>query len=125
MLYKGIQIMGKIYVHENKILVDQMIEIYKPQEIDWMSYLITTKNTLTFHHIIEKSKGGLTCIENGALLTKKAHRALNVLAIKDDILYREWNEFFVDLNASKKPMDDYCKYYSSKLKQATIKVLYK
>lgn len=45
--------MSKIYVNENKILLDEMIKIYKPEDIDWMSYLVTVKNRLTFHHIVE------------------------------------------------------------------------
>lgn len=116
--------MGKIYVNENKILVDEMIKIYKPGDIDWMSYSITVKNGLTFHHIIEQANGGITTIENGALLTKKAHRALNMLLSRDIVLYNDWNNFFTDLNESKAPMDDYSKSYSKELKKATLKVLY-
>ncbi len=116
--------MSKIYVNENKILLDEMIKIYKPEDMDWMSYLVTVKNGLTFHHIVEQKNGGMTTIENGALLTKKAHRALNMLLTRDSILYNDWNGFFVDLNRTKSPMDDYEKGYSKLLKKATLKVLY-
>ena len=43
----------------NKLLIVKMIEIYKPVDFDWMSYKITRNNPLTFHHIVEESKGGL------------------------------------------------------------------
>lgn len=40
-----------------KVLVD-MIEIYKPNGIDWMQYKLAKNNPYTFHHIKEKRNGG-------------------------------------------------------------------
>lgn len=112
--------MSKIYVRENKLLVMEMIKIYKPGDIDWMSYLITKNNPLTFHHIKKENM-----IEYGALLTKKAHRALNILATKDPDLFHEWNLLFQEINKSNSPMDKYEIDYSYLLKEETKRVLYK
>lgn len=49
---------GKIYVNENQILLRQLIEIYQPNNFDWLMYQITKKNTLTLHHVDEVSEGG-------------------------------------------------------------------
>ena len=117
--------MGKIYVNENKILLNQMIDIYKPDGFDWMSYQITKKNILTFHHILEATKGGLATIENGALITKKAHRILNILTTYDYLLYEEWQQLFCYINKSRQPMDDYAKGYSRALKKHTQNIIYK
>lgn len=35
--------MGKIYTNDNKIILQEMIEIYKPDSMDWMQYNITKK----------------------------------------------------------------------------------
>lgn len=117
--------MGKIYVNSNQILVRNMIEIYKPDGIDWMSYQITKNNKLTFHHIKEASRGGETSIENGALVTIKGHRILNIIEAKDFLLYKDWNELFEQINKANKPLDNYYKEQSRSLKEYTQKILYK
>ena len=81
--------MGRIYVNENKILLNEIIKIYKPEKYDWLSYQITKNNILTIHHVIKVADGGILCIENAALLTKKAHRALHMCESRDLILYIE------------------------------------
>ena len=117
--------MGKIYVNDNQRILRMMIEIYQPDNFDWMSYQITNQNILTFHHIVELSKGGLTEIGNGALVTKRGHKALNLLCIRDYILYKNWNELFLEINQFGKSPDDYLMSQSRELKKATHKVLYK
>lgn len=117
--------MKKIYTHENTILLKEMIKIYKPNDIDWMSYIITTKNSLTFHHINPKNKGGKTTIENGALLTKRAHRDLNIIEELDYALFQDWNELFEFIVKSNSPLDEYYKEESRKLKQYSKKLIYK
>ena len=117
--------MGKIYINENQVLVKKMIEIYKPDQFDWMSYQITVSNVLTFHHIVEQSKGGLTIIENGALITKKGHRALNMLESRDISLYIAWNQLFQEINKSFQPPDTYYIEESKVLKKHTQKVLHR
>ena len=63
--------MSRIHINENQLILPKMIEIYKPKDYDCMSYQITVKNVLTLHHILEVCNGGLTTIDNLALLTKK------------------------------------------------------
>ena len=71
--------------------------------IDWMGYLITENNPLTFHHIIKKADGGEMSVENGALLTQDAHNELNVIEQKYPSTYIELNKLFAELNISGKP----------------------
>ena len=116
--------MGKVYINENQILVSKMIEIYKPYKIDWMSYSITKKNILTFHHIIEVCNGGKNIISNGALITKNAHRVLNILGDRNYLLYEEWNQLFKDINDSLMPPSEYHKECSRTLKRYTQRLIY-
>ncbi|MBQ6285478.1 MAG: hypothetical protein IJK67_04135 [Bacilli bacterium] len=48
--------MGKIYQNKNQLLLQELIKIYQPDELDWLSYQITKKNILTLHHIIKESE---------------------------------------------------------------------
>ena len=89
--------MGRIYQNPNKILLEELVKIYKPVTKDWLSYQITKRNILTLHHIIKVANGGKTEIENAALLTLKAHRALNICEYKDYILYSEIENFFKEI----------------------------
>lgn len=66
--------MGKVYQNENQIILLQMLEIYKPDITDWMQYEITKRNILTLHRIKKACEGGTDSINNGAILTKRAHR---------------------------------------------------
>lgn len=84
----------------NKLLIVKMIEIYKPVDFDWMGYKITRNNPLTFHHIVEESKGGLAVIENGALITKSGHQLLNKIYRVDREVYNDWNLLFKLINQS-------------------------
>ena len=54
--------MGRVYINENKILLNEIIEIYIPEKYDWLSYQITKNNILTIHHVIKKADGGILCI---------------------------------------------------------------
>lgn len=117
--------MGKIYTNEKQIILQEMLEVYSPEEFDWMSYQITINNFLTFHHILEQSKGGLTTLNNGALLTKRAHRILNMLPSRDKGLYTDWNQFFKEIVQKGQPLDAEQKQYSRSLKKYTQKIMYK
>ncbi len=116
--------MGKIYSNENQSLVIEMIKIYQPDNYDWMNYLITVKNILTFHHIIEQSQHGLTIVENGALITKKGHRVLNILSERDYQLYCTWNDLFKDINDSMLPPSEEHKNEMKILKKYSQKLIY-
>ena len=116
--------MGRVYTNPNKVILQEMVEIYKPITIDWMSYQITRKNQLTFHHIAKQGFGGATEIANGALLTKRAHRILNIIENRDYLLYEVWNSLFELINAAKQPpCDEYVKEMVL-LKRCTQKIVY-
>jgi len=117
--------MGRIYQNENQILLLQMIEIYKPEVADWMQFQITKNNILTLHHIKKSCEGGLATIDNGAILTKKGHRALNIVEALDSVLYDEWNVLFTLINQGKQPP---CQEYvteAKKLKKYTQQAIYR
>lgn len=87
-------------------IVMEMIEIFKPDGIDWMDYLIDDKmNRLTFHHIIEARNGGKLIIQNGALITLDAHILLNHYEREDSLTYMWLNGIFTELNRTMKPPD--------------------
>ena len=117
--------MGRIYINKKQIIIEEMKKIYGIEVFDWMHYIITRKNFLTFHHIQPESKGGKITIENGAPLTKRAHADLNRLEEFDYALYEDWNELFKFINATRAPLDTYYIEESKKLKAHTKKVLYK
>ena len=112
--------MGKVYKNSNHIIILQMIEIYHPEVADWMQYQITKSNILTFHHIKKVSENGNCCIENGALLTKRAHRILNMVESLDIALY---NLFILINKAKTKPCDEYISE-AKILKKYTQKIVY-
>lgn len=117
--------MGRIYINEKQLILKEMIKIYQPTDVDWMSYLITKRNFLTYHHIEPESKGGKITLENGALVTKNAHRDLNKIEEKDYYLFEDWNELFCFINKFQAPIDDYYKEEARKLKEYTKRILYK
>lgn len=117
--------MGKVYQNENQILLRELIEIYKPDNFDWLSYQITKQNILTLHHVIKAADGGPLTIENAALLTKKSHRALHMCESRDLVLYREINDFFREIIAYRNALDEYLKKESQEYKSALVKTLYK
>ena len=117
--------MGNIYKNENKLLLQELIEIYNPTNYDWLSYQITKNNILTLHHIIKAADGGELSIENAALLTKRAQRVLHMCEYKDFILYSEINEFFKEIISYGMPLNNYFENQSREYKRSLTKVLYK
>lgn len=49
---------------------------------------VTTKNYLTYHHIVKKQHGGSATIKNGALLSKYMHEVLHQIEL---YYYQEYN----------------------------------
>ena len=117
--------MGNVYNNKNQLLLKELVKIYMPDEFDWLSYQITKSNILTLHHVLKVAEGGQLSKENAALLTKRAHRALNICENRDFILYLEINDFFREIIAKGEPLDDYFKEESKQYKHALIKTLYK
>jgi len=117
--------MGNIYKNENQLLLQELIKIYQPTNYDWLSYQITKNNILTLHHIVKACDGGQLSIENAALLTKKAQRALHMCEHRDFILYSEINDFFKEIISLRAPLDNYFENQSREYKFALTKTLYK
>ena len=83
---------------KNKDILYEMINIYGINKIDWMGWEITSTNKLTYHHIIEKRNGGEESVQNGALLTRKAHQALHQAEVYNPDLYNEYQYWFRIIN---------------------------
>lgn len=80
-----------------------MLKIYKPNGVDWMNFVLTRRNPYTFHHIISRSDGGEDSIENGAILTRKAHNLIHILEYACPDAYHDLQEIFVRINGSNSP----------------------
>ena len=117
--------MGNVYSNKNQLLLRELIKIYEPNGFDWLSYQITNSNILTLHHVLKVADGGKLCRDNAALLTKRAHRALNICENRDFILYLEINDFFREIIFKGEPLDDYFKEETKQYKRALMKTLYK
>ena len=81
----------------------RMIDIFDTYEYDWMNYKININDILTFHHILKKEDGGKYTIDNGALLTTRAHEHLHVIESIDKSIYDEINSVFKDINTQLYP----------------------
>lgn len=82
----------------NKSVLTLMFNIYGKPKIDWMGYGVTPDNTLTYHHIIKVEDGGDASIENGAILTSRAHSRLHSIEVLDPKLYEEYQYWFRLIN---------------------------
>lgn len=89
-----------------KSVLEKLIERHGTYGTDWMGFTISRKNPLTYHHIQKNCHKGKRTIENGALLTKRAHRFLNCIEKDDPELYDEWNALFKDINDSELPPNE-------------------
>lgn len=78
----------------------EMIEIFDPLKHDWMNYLVN--DDLTYHHIVKKENNGKRSIDNGALLTQRAHTYLHYIENIDIDLYDKINDVFKEINAQRK-----------------------
>ena len=92
---------------KNKKVIEEMLIIWGNPKKDWMGYNISKKNYVSYHHINEKRNGGLETIENGAILTRTSHLLLHRIELLNYDLYLEWQLLFLDINKSRKPLDDY------------------
>ena len=78
-------------------LKSKMMEIYNTYECDWMNYIIY--DDLTFHHIKKAENGGELTIDNGALLTTRAHEYLHKIEAIDIDTYLKINDIFKQINS--------------------------
>ena len=79
------------------------IEIHKPNDIDWMNIRLSRDNPYTLHHIKEKRNGGDSSLANLAILTKSAHKLLNILDKICPDAYNDLQNVFMKINASLSP----------------------
>jgi len=77
--------------------------IYNPDGFDWMNFKLTKHNKYTYHHIVERKKGGDDSVENGAILTEIAHRFLNILEQYCPDAYNDLQNVFIKISNSKLP----------------------
>lgn len=87
-------------VHTLRVL----IKIFKPDGFDWMNFALSKKNPYTYHHITESLNGGQKTIDNGAILTKRAHRLLHKLQVYCPDAYNDLQDVFRKINDSKEPV---------------------
>ena len=80
-----------------------MLKQYEPNGVDWMNFVLTRKNPFTFHHIIPRSDGGDDVIENGAILTRRAHDLIHILEHACPEAYNDLQEIFIRINESQMP----------------------
>ena len=77
--------------------------IYNPDGFDWMNFKVEKNNPYTFHHIVERRRGGDKSINNGAILTNDAHKLLNILDIFFPDAYEDLQQIFIRINKSNEP----------------------
>ena len=77
-----------------------MIKMYETNENDWMNYKIDNED-ITFHHILKEELGGKYTLDNGALLTKRAHEYLHLIERFDLDIYEQINSILKDINTQK------------------------
>lgn len=85
-------------------LKNKIIDIYNIYDYDWMGYKID--NDLTYHHIIKKEDGGLITLDNGVLLTDRAHIYLHKIERIDKEIYIKINKIFKEINDNKLPINN-------------------
>ena len=86
-----------------KAVLRKLIERHGTYGVDWMGFVLSKKNPLTYHHMEKECQKGEKTVENGAPLSRKAHRFLNYIELNDSELYEEWNLLFKEINASEAP----------------------
>ncbi len=85
-------------------ILDIMDDIFDPNGFDWMNFVLSKKNPYTYHHINEEHNGGVKSIDNGAILTRKAHDLLNILEKFCPDAYDDLQKVFMRINGEKKPL---------------------
>ena len=79
---------------------EEMIKIYNTYNLDWMDYYVEG-NDLTYHHIVKAENGGKITIDNGTLLTQRAHNYLHLIERIDIDIYNRINAVLKEINENK------------------------
>ncbi len=88
-------------MHESrKEIRKELIETFKPLYYDWMNYKVLNED-ITYHHIVKEENGGPYSLDNGALLTHRAHDYLHYIEKIDYDTYNEINMALKEINESK------------------------
>ncbi len=80
-----------------------LVDIFEPNGVDWMNFKLSRDNPYTYHHIVKKSNGGDKSIDNGAILTRRAHSFLHMLEKSCPDAYNDLQNVFMKINGSKNP----------------------
>lgn len=104
---------------KNKHVLEEMLIIFGYPKKDWMGYKFSKKNYISYHHILEKRNNGIESIDNGALLSRTSHLLLHKIELINYDLYLKWQILFMEINASRKPLDDYFYVKIAELKKET------
>ena len=91
---------------DNNRNLKKLIRIFKPDGFDWMNFVLTRRNPYTFHHIKSRSDGGEDLVENGAILTRRAHDLLHLLEFICPEAYNDLQNVFIKINKSHKPLTE-------------------
>ena len=91
---------------ENNKNLKLMIRKYKPKGYDWMNFNLTRRNPYTFHHIVSRSDGGEDSINNGAILTRRAHDLLHLLEFVCPSAFNDLQNVFIRINRSQNGVTD-------------------
>ena len=86
-----------------KAALRNKIEIHKPDGIDWMNFRLSRDNPYTLHHIVERRNGGDNSLKNLAILTKMAHKLLNILDKVCPDAYNDLQNVFRKINEIMSP----------------------
>jgi len=107
---------------EERKILDELIEIFDIKDVDFLGDKITKKNPLQYHHIVFKSNGGKTTLDNGAPLTKKSHSLFHRIVNNQYITSKKITREFKKLNESKMPpTKEYYENIKSLLEEFQIK----
>lgn len=116
---------------QEKQLIIEGLQIFKPNDRCWMNYTISEENPLTYHHIVpvRNKEAGKTSLNNMALLSSLAHVKFNIIERKDYITAKQLNRLFQALNDTMAPpTEEYyeeLKYYIDKYEKKRIRIYIK
>ena len=89
-----------------KFYLVKMLEIYKPDKVDWMNFDVTKNNPYSYHHIVKRSDGGKSRPDNGAILTRLSHKFLHFLEIFCPDAFYDYQRLFRRINDTNAPSTD-------------------
>lgn len=82
-------------------IIGKMVKIYGLTDYCFMGYKASSESYFTYHHLIKKCEGGPRTVENGAILTREAHRYLNIIEKTEYDIYHLINNILIEINLSK------------------------